>query len=150
MDYIENDLKIEDIELKLNIKPHIDTTEPSALEKWYTSISKKSLSELSDGDVARFIRQDLFLEYIIPEALRRVSLNPLAGGQYNGEIVSSLEKVSFSFWDMEPKLKNKVIILLNLVIEQCKASEIMGWTYEDEASEFIRKAQSFLCKLENS
>ena len=62
----------------------------SGLEEWYRKVEVVPLLELSDGDLARACRQNLFLESIIPIALERIRASPAAGDLYDGEIARSL------------------------------------------------------------
>nr|WP_243427900.1 contact-dependent growth inhibition system immunity protein [Alkaliphilus hydrothermalis] len=71
----------------------------SALPAWYKSIRTKKLSQLSEGDLARFIRQGMYLEYILFESINRLYKNPCSGEKYNGELIEVISKdIDTFFW----------------------------------------------------
>lgn len=75
---------------------------------------RKKLSQLSDGDLARFIRQGMYLEFILHECINRLYKNPYSGEKYDGEILDVLsKKVEDSFWRGNEGLKNYMINLLS-------------------------------------
>ncbi|MDR3586814.1 MAG: contact-dependent growth inhibition system immunity protein [Desulfosporosinus sp.] len=136
-------IKIHDIEIIKGVNVPINSQELSSLEKWYNKVRGKYLFELTDGDVARFIRQNLYLEYLIPEAITRLENSPLAGELYNGEILSMMSNVNSSFWIENIILREKVIALLDKRFD----SYSMEWEYEGEEKEFENSVIVFLDKL---
>ena len=119
----------------------------SALDKWYINVRRKKISELTDGDLARFIRQGIFLEYIIPEAIERLKINPFAGILYTGELISSIEKIEHSFWIENPKLHFQVKEILNTAIERSFIPNVFEWSFEDEQNRFIERVKIVLNKI---
>ncbi|HWB06702.1 MAG TPA: contact-dependent growth inhibition system immunity protein [Verrucomicrobiales bacterium] len=71
----------------------------SSLEEWYASVRTKPFSSLTDGDIARAVRQKLFLEYIVQETIRRLRVDPLAGEKYDGELISALAGLKPAEWE---------------------------------------------------
>ena len=76
------------------------------LPRWYLTIRNKRVSELSDGDVARLIRQRMCLDFVIPEALVRLRHDPIAGDMCPGEILWALAGVEVDYWLQHRDLKN--------------------------------------------
>ncbi|BCQ36939.1 MULTISPECIES: contact-dependent growth inhibition system immunity protein [Erwinia] len=66
----------------------------SSLDEWFSSIVDVPLDELDVGDIARAIRQDLFLVHILPRAESILKGNPLAGDDYDGQLISSIASLS--------------------------------------------------------
>lgn len=66
----------------------------SSLDEWFSSIVDVPLDELDVGDIARAIRQDLFLVHILPRAESIFKGNPLAGYNYGGQLISSITSLS--------------------------------------------------------
>ena len=62
----------------------------SSLDEWFNGILDIPLDELDVGDVARAIRQDLFLAEILPRAEVILRQDPLAGEDYDGQLISSI------------------------------------------------------------
>lgn len=52
------------------------------LSGWFAGIMDDKLKDLPDGSIARLVRQNFHLKYVIPEAILRLSKNPIAGKHY--------------------------------------------------------------------
>ncbi|WP_033790222.1 contact-dependent growth inhibition system immunity protein [Pantoea septica] len=61
-----------------------------SLDEWFNGILDIPLDELDVGDIARAIRQDLFLAEILPRAEVILRQDPLAGEDYDGQLISSI------------------------------------------------------------
>lgn len=59
---------------------------------------------MNDGDVAKLIRQMIHLHSIIPEALKRLKENPVAGYLGDGEVLEAIAKVEKREWDKNPDI----------------------------------------------
>lgn len=148
--YCSNDkIKITDIEYIKNIKFDISKQKRSSLGEWYIRVRNKYLNELTDGDVARFIRQELYLEYIIPVAIEKIIIHPLAGEYRNGEILGAMCRVDISFWRSNLELKRKAIDSLNSIINNRFFLNNMEWDYESEANDFFNEVKLFLNNLKS-
>lgn len=100
-------LRITDIETILGVDGSMqDTRWP--LPRWYLSIRDKHLCELSEGDIARLIRQRIYLDFVIPEAVARLRRNPIAGDMCFGEILWVLARVEVDYWRQHRDLKSLV------------------------------------------
>jgi len=66
----------------------------SSLDEWFSSILDVPLDELDVGDIARAIRQDLFLVHVLPRAESLLREDPLAGDDYDGQLISSIASLS--------------------------------------------------------
>jgi hypothetical protein len=79
-----------------------------SLPLWHKGIRKKKLSELTGGDLARLIRQDMYVKYIIPECIYRLNDDPILGEQYNGELLTALvTKIDKTFWEEHQEYKKE-------------------------------------------
>lgn len=87
----------------------------SALDQWYRKVRTKSIDELTDGDIARFLRQRMHLRYIVPEAFLRIEKNIIAGELYDGELLFALEKLGNEYWDNHLTLKSELLKFLKSV-----------------------------------
>ncbi len=67
------------------------------LSGWFAGIMNKKLKYLSDGSIARLVRQHFHLKYVVPEANLRLSSNQLAGEHYEGELINSMNSVKKTF-----------------------------------------------------
>ncbi|MCL6359258.1 hypothetical protein EXT49_04320 [Pectobacterium polaris] len=81
-------------ELLLIGNSNYELNENSSLDEWFSSIIDVSLDELDVGDVARAIRQDLFLADVLPKAETILKQDPLAGEDYDGQLISSISSLS--------------------------------------------------------
>ena len=62
----------------------------SSLDEWFSGVLDISLDELDVGDLARAIRQGLFLAEVLPRAEVILRQDPLAGEDYDGQLISSI------------------------------------------------------------
>lgn len=97
------------------------------IDEWFDEIIDIPLSGLLVGDITRLIRQQVFICEILPYVLNILSLDPLAGDLYDGQLISSLatlttsniEKCSFSF-DGIKKIINQIdksLLDTNLLVD---------------------------------
>ena len=77
-------------ELLLINNSNYDPNNRSSLDEWFSGILDVSLDELNVGDVARAIRQDLFLADVLPKAEVLLKQDPLAGEDYDGQLIASI------------------------------------------------------------
>lgn len=147
MDNTHNDLKISEIERNKGItcEPYISPDYP--LTEWYNVIKNKHISELSDSDVSKFIRQGLFLNYIVPEALNRLRKDPTIGELYCGEMLTALYKVDETFWMNKEDLLKEIQNMLNALSGDCQVIKNIEWLYDGEEREFHDKIKLFREKL---
>lgn len=113
---MKKDITIEEIEIIEGIGYDSKYESQNILPVWYKSIRSKKLSQLSDGDLARFIRQNLYLEHILFECINRLYKNPFSGEKYDGEIIEVLSNIDVSFWEKNGECKrymNKFLIYFN-------------------------------------
>ena len=62
----------------------------SSLDEWFSGVLDISLDKLDVGDLARAIRQGLFLAEVLPRAEVILRQDPLAGEDYDGQLISSI------------------------------------------------------------
>lgn len=74
-----SELTINEISKLEGFTEDFEVDEDVPLSVWYNSIQKKKIKNLNHGDIAKLIRQTMHLQYIIPEALNRLRINPLVG-----------------------------------------------------------------------
>ncbi|MCL9674557.1 contact-dependent growth inhibition system immunity protein [Citrobacter sp. MNAZ 1397] len=74
---------------------HIDykPTNRSSLDEWFYSILDIPIDELSIFDISRSIRQDVFLEYVLPRAEVFLNEDPLAG-DYDGQLLYDISMLA--------------------------------------------------------
>ncbi|UKS29643.1 contact-dependent growth inhibition system immunity protein [Paenibacillus sp. HWE-109] len=87
--------------------------ESSSMSKWFGKILNTKVKHLLDEDVAKLLRQNYHPFYIIPEAIKRIRINPTVGELYDGEMIYSLSQVKSSFWLRFTELKDEVLLLLD-------------------------------------
>lgn len=131
-------IKISDIEKELGIIYSSQGVKFAGLSLWYDKIRTRKINELTDGDIARFIRQNLYLSFIIPEALRRLNNNPTIGDMYYGEVFNSMAKVDIKFWQSNKNFFYDLLQLIEKVINE-KLVINCDWLYPNEEEEFCDK-----------
>lgn len=75
----------------------------SSLEDWYLRIRHTPIVELSDGDLFRSVRQKIYLDHVIPEVVKRLVVDPLAGEMYDGEGVAAAAGLKPDLWASYPR-----------------------------------------------
>lgn len=68
-------------------------THRSSLDEWFASILDIKIDELSIFDISRSIRQDVFLEYVLPRAEAFLNEDPLAG-DYDGQLLYDISMLA--------------------------------------------------------
>ena len=84
------------------------------LEVWYAEVRDTKIGELSVGDLARSCRQNLHLEAIVPRCLEKLQ----AGELYDGELLTSLKKVSSAYWASHPSERMQFLRLAARAYQQ--------------------------------
>jgi len=86
-----------DIEQRLGIV--YNKEEPrSPLGDWYDAMRSVPIRSFADKDICISIRQQLYLDWLLPLALTRLEADPCTGELYDGELLVSLANVPPSYW----------------------------------------------------
>ncbi|MCS1350879.1 contact-dependent growth inhibition system immunity protein [Mechercharimyces sp. CAU 1602] len=145
-------LRIRDIEELYNIKydEESDFESDYPLPRWYHKVRNYALTELDDSDVSRCVRQEIFLEYTVPEALKRLELEPLCGS-YDGQMIFTFLNLDENCW-----MNNKDLIeeaYLKIAQARTKISKMSigfdeGLVDEEDKVDKIRMCDALLEKLQ--
>ena len=108
---------------------------------WHNEIIEKRPDELSVLDVARCVRQKLFLEVAYEKLLKFLLQDPYAGDLYAGEL---LEKASEVDKEYIKKHRDEITEIVNLADEFAKAHE---WESIDDKLEYISELDNLKGKL---
>lgn len=81
-------------ELLLINNHHYEPSNRSSLDEWFSNILDIPLDKLDVGDIARAIRQGLFLSEVLPKAEIILKQDPLAGEDYDGQLISSIASLN--------------------------------------------------------
>ncbi|WP_010503354.1 contact-dependent growth inhibition system immunity protein [Paenibacillus elgii] len=117
------------------------------LSKWFFKVKDIKLKDLDDGDIARLIRQDYHLFYVLPEAMKRLRKNPLSGRSYEGELLNSFDSIQDDFWTTAKGYKENVTFLLNEILSNPYYQEGYEWSLETEKQEFYDLLNNLLIKF---
>jgi hypothetical protein len=149
---MKKDLTIEEIEnLEGLIFDDSDKDLNYSLPLWHKGIRQKRLSELTDGDLARLIRQDMYIKYIISECLQRLNVDPIIGDKYNGELLTALVKdIGDEFWKEHQDFKILTQKFINKFYENIDkfiyGNEILDEFEKGEITELINQLEKKLNK----
>ncbi|MGG4497658.1 contact-dependent growth inhibition system immunity protein [Brevibacillus reuszeri] len=147
---LEHDLReftLDDIASREGFTAPFIVDEEVLLSKWYGAILKEKLKDLSDGDIAKLIRQSCHLTYIIPEALYRLLQNPIAGELYDAEILICMTEVNEQFWEKNDKVTSDVREFLIKIKEGCIAIPRIQVIIDEEPEEISEIVDQFEKKI---
>ena len=71
-----------------------DHEQQSSLEQWFERVIDIPLNELSVEDLCRAIRQELYIDKLMPRVWEVMKDDPLAGEYYDGELIAALSTVN--------------------------------------------------------
>ena len=112
------------------------------LEHWYIRVRDIKIAELSAGDLARAVRQDVFVSEILPDCLALLRHEPLIGEMYDGELLVALAKYSERFWEGHPRERALVCKFIERVRARY-AAEQEAWvdeaTFRQELEPFVKR-----------
>lgn len=80
-----------------------------ALDRWFIKLVHKPVDALTVFDVARMIRQDVYLDIALPKAWDMLFEDPLAG-EYDGQLIKTLVKEI----ELHPDRKNDAVFKHNV------------------------------------
>jgi len=76
-----------------NINVTKEPDQQSPLELWFERIIDVPIEELPVEDLCRAIRQELFIDQLMPRVLAVLTEEPLAGEYYDGELIAALSTI---------------------------------------------------------
>lgn len=139
--------EINKLEGFLENKENIDENS-SSLEIWYNNIQNKKLLQLTDGNIARLIRQEFHLRYAIHEGIHRLWDNPVAGDLFDGEILVMICRLEKQFWLINLDLKEKIEELVwAFSNERFSFPSDFEWITEDDEKEFYNSLDLLKSKI---
>jgi hypothetical protein len=115
------------------IVPDQDQTAGFPLESWYRSIRQRRIREFSIGDLSRACRQVLHAEHVLPVAIEQLEQNPLAGEQFDGELLVALKSIPRDFWTSHQELAGRLERTIELHRETIKSEPDIA----DDAKELL-------------
>ena len=98
---------------------------------WHNQVIDKVPEELTVADIARCIRQNLFVETAYEVLLAVLLHNPFAGDMYEGELMEKASKVDKS---LIVKYSDTITQIINYARSSSMEKE---WLDEEEKSEFL-------------
>lgn len=103
-----------------NINVKKEPYQQSSLDLWFERVIDIPLEKLEVEDLCRAIRQELFLEQLMPSILDVLSEDPLAGEYYDGELIAALSMITKD----ELVHHKSSFIEINKIINQIDISDI--------------------------
>lgn len=147
---MDRKLKIIQLEEKVGLQFDCLEGQDLSLPVWYNNVRKKRLLDLSDDDLIRFVRQNLFVDYIVFEGVYRLWNNPVMGSLYDGEFIAIISKLDKSFWKGNPTLKQKVLVFINSIKEREIDLQKFEWFSEEDEQDFWKNISLLEKKITKS
>ena len=101
------------------------------LVQWYNAVIEKHVDELTISDVARCIRQNIFIESAYEVLLAYLLQNPYEGDVYEGELMDKAGKVDKN---IIIKYKETILEIINIAQEFIKTYD---WICEEDKEEYM-------------
>ncbi|WPP42431.1 contact-dependent growth inhibition system immunity protein [Paenibacillus hunanensis] len=147
MDYAKNNLTVRKLRQLQGDIAEVVSDDIAPLSVWYARIQDIRLVDLDDGNIAKLIRQNLILEFAIPEAIQRLNQSPTAGGIYVGELMNSFNSIKRTFWIQNVIFtKESYAFLKNLKNHPLLIH--FEWELEEEKQDYFRDLETMISKLE--
>lgn len=102
----------------INVKKELSSQ--SSLEQWFERVIDIPIDELTIGDLCRAIRQELFVKQLMPVAFNFLKEDPLAGENYDGELITALSTMK------DKDIKDHKVIFIDIIeiINRISVAEI--------------------------
>lgn len=97
---------------------------------WYNRVIEKTISELSIADVARCIRQDLFIDMAYEMLIVYLLHNPYEGDMYEGEFIEKASEM-----DKEYVIKYRKP-LLEIIDKASQFAKMHEWEFAEDVVEY--------------
>jgi hypothetical protein len=109
-----DDKTFRQLEQQMSIHVEVDA-DSSLLGEWYESVRDKRIVDFSVDDLCIACRQGLFLDFLLPVIADRLGSDPLAGTQYDGELLISLKHIPREYWNIFHNLATRVKSAINSI-----------------------------------
>lgn len=108
----------------------LDNAEYS-LVKWHNEVINRTVGELTHADVARMLRQGMYIDVAMDKAIEMLKEDPYAGELYTGELLASLLEVNKEIL----KIRRQE---LDMIISEAKRDlNSVPWGYPEEKDEYV-------------
>lgn len=111
------------------------------LPGWYNQLIDKTTEEITPGDVARMLRQEVLPDLAMTKAIEFLRENPFAGELYEGEILTAIAGREASLLALYVE---ELTEILRDALEKITACE---WSYDGEAEELKEIVDSVARKI---
>ncbi len=148
MNFDKNHLTIRELRKLNGDIGEVISDEVAPLSVWYAEIQEVRLLDLNDGNIAKLIRQNLILEFAIPEAIRRLTRLPTAGKIYVGELLNVFNYIELEFWVQNIILTKE----LYKFFKSFKSHPLLfnfQWELEEEKQDYFRNLEKIISKLDS-
>lgn len=127
-------------------KVAINNSDCSPLTKWFSEILEKSTRELSNFDMIRCIRQNIFVDEIVNEIITRMSefKTPFYSDDDSVELMEKLASVDISILK---KYKGELNSIFSGIDNNNLIESADFWMYEEEKEEFKEYISKIKLKL---
>ncbi|MFZ4833466.1 contact-dependent growth inhibition system immunity protein [Rouxiella sp. Mn2063] len=113
-------------ELMGNKKSATELSQQSPLELWFESVLDVPIDSLAIGDLCKAVRQEVFIEHLIPNVLNVLTEDPLAGEYYDGELITALSTIDSKKLKDPKEIFNKIKGVINKVDHLYIDNELKG------------------------
>jgi len=109
---------------------------------WHNQVIEKKVDELTVSDVARCIRQNLFLESAYEMLLVYLLQNPYVGDMYDGELMEKASQIDHGF------ILNHKKVILEIIEESKNFTDSHEWNCDEDKTEFTEAIEALESELE--
>lgn len=111
------------------------------LQEWYNLLIEKTVDAITIADVARMLRQNVFIDLALLKAVEFLQQDLFAGELYEGELLENLSEVET---DLLKPVADELRIIVKSAVEKQLTHE---WLYNGEEDEFREIVNALSAKI---
>lgn len=101
------------------------------LDEWYRRVRNIEIEKLPLDDLARAVRQELFAEHVVPIALTVLERDPLAGEDYDGQLIYAISLLPRTTIDGISGASNRLKAIVDRISKNVSISTEIEKTVND-------------------
>jgi len=143
---INGSITIRELRKQEGLSEMPEIVKEAPLSDWYFKISSQKIKELSFEDLARLIREEQHLGFIVPFVIPFLEKDPSIGDLYDFELLRSFLSINKEFWNVNRDIALSFLSLVKNLIKTDYVSSY-DWVDEEDKNEFIELLQNLQIQI---